>query len=269
MTRILIYSDLHLEHRAFEAPQDLDYDIVVLAGDIASNPVAAVAWANATFSKAKAIVYVPGNHEFHGGEMRERLRAMVKASEPTKVYVLDNGELHVGGIRFLGCTLWTDFRLHIETTFGLASDKVTAMRVAARDMNDYRFIKVLGEQQLRDLDPMDTLSLHVEQRQWLLDAIEQPFDGPTVVVTHMAPHRKSLAPHYAQDWVSAAFVSEMDPRFFKVPKLWVHGHTHTSFDYSVDACRVVCNPRGYPMRGGGMENNGFRDDLVIEISRGA
>ena len=26
--------------------------------------------------------------------------------------------------------------------------------------------------------------------------------------------------------------------------LWVDGHTHDSFDYQVDNCRVVCNPRG-------------------------
>ena len=29
------------------------------------------------------------------------------------------------------------------------------------------------------------------------------------------------------------------------PDLWIHGHTHTSFDYRVGRCRVLCNPRGY------------------------
>ena len=28
-------------------------------------------------------------------------------------------------------------------------------------------------------------------------------------------------------------------------KLWVHGHTHSSFDYNIHGTRVVCNPRGY------------------------
>jgi len=28
-------------------------------------------------------------------------------------------------------------------------------------------------------------------------------------------------------------------------KLWIHGHTHESFDYMVGDTRIVCNPRGY------------------------
>jgi hypothetical protein len=27
--------------------------------------------------------------------------------------------------------------------------------------------------------------------------------------------------------------------------LWVHGHVHDSFDYTVGKCRVIANPRGY------------------------
>ena len=27
-------------------------------------------------------------------------------------------------------------------------------------------------------------------------------------------------------------------------QLWIHGHTHDSFDYVVNGTRVVCNPRG-------------------------
>ena len=42
--------------------------------------------------------------------------------------------------------------------------------------------------------------------------------------------------------------------------LWIHGHTHTAFDYTVRGTRVVCNPRGYAG-----EQTGFRADLVVEV----
>jgi hypothetical protein len=49
------------------------------------------------------------------------------------------------------------------------------------------------------------------------------------------------------------------------PDLWVHGHTHTSFDYEVNGCRVVSNPRGYFQRDGSWENSRFDPALVIKV----
>lgn len=85
------------------------------------------------------------------------------------------------------------------------------------------------------------------------------------MVTHHAPHRKSLAPRFADDWSSGGFVTEMLSEFCRVPMLWVHGHTHDSFDYQVDDCRVLCNPRGYMNRHGEFENMEFNSRLVVEI----
>ncbi len=42
--------------------------------------------------------------------------------------------------------------------------------------------------------------------------------------------------------------------------LWIHGHTHTFFDYSVAGTRVLCNPRGTPG-----ETTGFRPELTVEV----
>ena len=61
----------------------------------------------------------------------------------------------------------------------------------------------------RKLTPHDTLRLHRQQRQWLQDKLAEPFAGPTVVVTHHGPHRQSLAPRFAADWVSTAYLSEL------------------------------------------------------------
>jgi len=122
-----------------------------------------------------------------------------------------------------------------------------------------------GERDHRLLTPEDTLAFHRAQRQWLATKLAEPFVGPTVVVTHHAPHRQSLAARYADDWCSGAFVSELPEEFFKVPVLWVHGHTHTSFDYRVSNCRVLSNPRGYLSASWPPENEQFDPTLVVDV----
>ena len=49
-------------------------------------------------------------------------------------------------------------------------------------------------------------------------------------------------------------------------ELWIHGHTHDSFDYNVRGTRVVCNPRGYT-KAGTLENPGFDPNFIIEVPR--
>jgi hypothetical protein len=66
--------------------------------------------------------------------------------------------------------------------------------------------------------------------------------------------------------VSTAFINELPTSFFEVPSLWVHGHTHTSFDYRLGGCRVLCNPRGYQLeRLPTPENPQFDAGLVVQL----
>ena len=118
----------------------------------------------------------------------------------------------------------------------------------------------------RDFTPADSLALFARSRAWLEAELAKPFAGKTIVVTHHAPHRQSLAPRYAEDLVSAGFVSDLDALVRAPVALWVHGHTHTCFDYTVNGTRVVCNPRGYrDRRTGQPENPAFAWDKVVEI----
>ncbi|OXH93504.1 metallophosphoesterase, partial [Burkholderia multivorans] len=72
---------------------------------------------------------------------------------------------------------------------------------------------------------------------------------------------------YAEDLASAGFVTQMTELVRPPVALWVHGHTHTSFDYVVEGgTRVVCNPRGYiHRRTGERENAAFAWDKVITL----
>jgi hypothetical protein len=201
---------------------------------------------------------------------------MRRQAKQHDIHFLDCDEVVIAGVRFLGCTLWTDFRLRIDNPgfagqpVRLLSDRYRSMTECSHFLADYSAIRIddpltSNSRGTRRLVPMDTLLIHRRHRSWLRKKLAEPFDGATVVVTHHAPHRKSLAPRFAEDWASGGFVNEMLPEFFEVPSLWVHGHTHDSFDYRVGACRVVCNPRGYLNWHGEFENKDFNPGLVIDL----
>src|SRR5947208_3550551 len=110
----------------------------------------------------------------------------------------------------------------------------------------------------RAFSPEDAIALCSRHRAWLVAALAAPFPGKTVVVTHFAPHPRSIAPAYAGHRANPGFVLDLEDSMGSAA-LWIHGHTHTFFDYRVRGTRVICNPRGYPG-----EQTGFRPDLTVE-----
>ncbi|WP_137860655.1 metallophosphoesterase [Variovorax sp. 3P27G3] len=275
--KLLILSDLHAEFETFEVAKDLDYDVAVLAGDIVAPGRVAARWLRnpARFGN-KPIVQIAGNHEYYESVLDQELLEMRRQAKDHNIQFLDCDEVVIAGMRFLGCTLWTDFRLRIDNPgfagqpVRLLSDRDRSMTECSRRLADYSAIRIddpltSNSRGTRRLVPMETLQIHRRHRSWLRKKLAEPFDGPTVVVTHHAPHRKSLEPRFAEDWASGGFVNEMLLEFFEVPSLWVHGHTHDSFDYRVGACRVVCNPRGYLSRHGEFENKQFNPELVVKL----
>ena len=86
-----------------------------------------------------------------------------------------------------------------------------------------------------------------------------------MVITHHAPSRGSIHPRFEGSLVNACFVS--DAKYLldgRRAQLWIHGHTHDSFDYVVNGTRIVCNPRGYA-KAGVNENALFDPDLTIDV----
>jgi predicted phosphodiesterase len=267
--KIRVLSDLHLDNDEPELIPHAQADLVVLAGDI-HNHAAGPRWAAQAFDDTVPVVYVPGNHEYYDGEFGALESAMLDAAaQVDNVHVLNNAALvdSQGRWRVLGTTLWTDFAL-----FGASPDAIDESIVAARRvMLDYRGLIQMNwphdpRDAARDFTPADSLALHRQARAWLEHELARPFAGRTIVVTHHAPHRLSLAQQYREDRVSAGFVNHLPELVHAPVALWIHGHTHTSFDYVVDGTRVVCNPRGYfDRRAARWENPQFAWDKVIEI----
>jgi predicted phosphodiesterase len=253
--KLNILSDLHLGLGAIEPP-DNDADLVILAGDLA-RPKDAIAWASAL---RKPALYVPGNHEFYGDSIRGTLDELRRLCEGTQVRLLDDDEVVVGGVRFLGTTLWTDFML-----FGAGEPRDAAMREGQRFMRDFSRIRS-AESAGAAFSPADSAALFARHSGWLAGKLAQPFGGATVVITHHAPSRQSIHPRFADSPLNACFVSDLERLIDgSRARLWVHGHTHDSFDYAVNGTRVVCNPRGYA-KNGVNENPRFEPDLLIDVA---
>ena len=282
--KIYILSDLHLEFRPFTPdPEALDAaDVIVLAGDIYPG-INGITWARKTFGD-KPVVYVAGNHEFYGRHWDKLLGQMRETAVSENVHFLENDSVEIKGVRFLGATLWTDFE------FFAKSRRSQCMREAETFLADYSAIKaetiqparlasILGNQTGK-LDPVrwssklkaaHTLERHQASRAWLEAELPKGEQKKTVVVTHHYPHKRSTAPRFSQDLVTAAFGTEMPIELVRQAKLWIHGHTHDSFNYrigdSVQAVRVICNPRGYPLgwHDTAFENAAFDDGLLVDL----
>lgn len=252
--RLAILSDLHLSMAGMPVPQ-VECDVVILAGDVA-RPQQAMAWAR-QFNGP--VIYIPGNHEYYGGSLSGTLASLRELAKDSQVHVLERDELRLGGVRFLGCTLWTDFRLPATE-----AERETSMTMARELVRDFSRIR-LDDMGDALFTPEWSRQVFDESVAWLEKKFTEPFDGVTVVVSHHAPSRGSINPKYEGSPLNACFVSDIEAhlRRWNAP-LWIHGHLHDSYDYTVGQTRVLCNPRGY-VRNDVAENVSFDPELVVSV----
>ena len=242
--RVQPVSDLHLEFdpdkgEAFARALPVLGDVLVLAGDIlplrrADRVRNMLGWFCDRFPQ---VVYVTGNHEYYKTSPRAATGLLASCVGGfSNLHLLDPGVVEIDGTRFVGATLWYP-RTPDEELF--------------RPMlMDFSLIE--------DFVPWvhETHAAHLA----FLEGTVRPGD---VVITHFVPHPRSIAPQYVGDPMNRFFVAE-DARPLlerSGAPLWIHGHTHVSFDYRVGDTRVVCNPRGYP----GEQGTSMNPELVIEV----
>jgi predicted phosphodiesterase len=279
--KIGIFSDIH---KGVGATKPItirpDVDVVAVAGDINEGAENSFVTLRAIVPVVIPIVFTMGNHEYYRRFLGEELE-FAKAIAPNfNIRVLENDTTVIGGVRFAGASLWTDYRL-----FG-DHNAAGAMHAARSGMNDHRLISWKRDPWQR-FRPQEALMLHARSRAFFAEIAATPFDGvATVFLSHHAPDFRSVAPRYASDILSAAFASNMlgellgeatkreliianpdidransDPAQSR-PRidLWIHGHVHNCVDYRVGGTRVICNPHGY-----GNENPAFNPSLTVEV----
>jgi predicted phosphodiesterase len=157
--KLRVLSDIHLEFAPFSPPA-IDADAIVLAGDIGEG-LTGLDWAREQFPKQE-ILYVAGNHEFYGARLPDALGDLTRRAQSLGIHFLENRAIEIGGVRFLGATLWTDYAIYSRNE----EEAGRAMFFARRGMNDYRHIRFgLKRKKGRDrILPGQLLEMHRASR---------------------------------------------------------------------------------------------------------
>lgn len=249
--KLQVLSDLHRElDRSFHIAKT-DADLIVLAGDIDQGTLG-VEWAASESERLdKPVIYVAGNHEHYDHDIDSNESAMRERANELGVHFLENESIIVSGMRFLGCTFWTDYLA------APGESQANAMWLAKRKLEDHRRIR-LGEKRFH---PRDALARHEQSVDWLEQELERGSETPTVVVTHHAPSTSCQHPKIKMNTLAAAFLSERDD-LVERSDLWIYGHTHACLDKPVRGTWVVSNQKGYPH-----ENTDFKNGFCFEVQR--
>lgn len=286
--KIQLLSDLHLEtHPHWVATPAPGADLLVLAGDVGSyqpgSLLADTDFGLGRFSPLKGwptpVLFVPGNHEYDTFDFDEAHARLQATCERLGIIWLEREVLvwpsspgaRVKPVRFIGTTLWTDFDAlgPLATALSTPTTNLLAQQLKARDKAfraaNYHLKKTLttrhGEPFLAD--GVRTQALLCQT--WLSQALAQPFDGNTVVVTHFAPSLLSADPRYGLTPGTAGFCNALD-HLMAHAQLWLHGHLHAPSDYIKNGCRVVANPLGYARKN---EQLAFEPASCISLSANA
>ena len=260
--KLLVLSDLHLEYGYFEPHEDAAAaaDVIVLAGDIHPAPHG-IEWARQTFGD-KPVVYIAGNHEYFDCEFEAALVALRQSAKDNDIHFLENDSIVINGIRFLGCTLWTDFEF-----YGLDRKQFLMERAQVR-WPDY-----IGRIESRrsitgKLLPELTIERHWESRAWLQAQLPLGERSKTVVVTHHYPNKRSTSHKFINDEMNVVFGSHVPNSLVEQAGLWIHGHGHNPVDYALGQdrqyTRVIANPRGYANWANDPENYRFNSGYLVE-----
>lgn len=240
-----IYSDLHNEFGVEFEPQftpeeirRLDKTILVLAGDIDSK-ARGLAYAEKYHDIFKAVMYVPGNHDYYGITLNKTSTREKFTSEYENVHSLQYMDsVVIDGVLFTGGTLWTD--LNKQDWF--------AVRNARIKMNDFQKIKELRPGSVyRKMSTDLWISEHIACKEKIAQQLARTDYDKSVVITHHAPSYKSIPERYqkSQDLTNFAYMSHLDELAIQAD-YWIHGHIHDNMDYMInDTVRVLANPRGY------------------------
>ena len=227
--KIQYASDLYLDHgHRTLPPGHIQGDVLVLAGNLQEKIPFRRDYLTILAQTKVPVLFVPGDREAMALPSDNSLGAM-RALMPEGPIILDRVEILIYGVRFLGCTLWTDVA-------GIEKE----------------------ESLLKRFWSLEALERHRNDRAWLLERLSLPFSGPTVVVTHFAPSTLSLPTECIDGPEDSPLFTGLESMICAYrPSLWIHGHTPLSIDYRLWKTRIVSNPFGSLGEEGKVRENPF------------
>ena len=270
--RVAYMSDLHLEFGNTFIPRNkVKADVLLLAGDIFlahhfdGKPGVAARYhyfLEEVCSKYKYVLYTSGNHEGYNwlDANADPIEALNPAFARYENFIhLDNRVFHIREldehgmertIRFIGAPLWSDFD----------NENLDTIAAAAQGMHDYH--TWAGN------TPWKSLHKHRISKEFIFRALDGEGYDAAVVMTHMAPSYKSVAPEFRKgrygSELNGAYYTALDAEVLAAKKLkfWVHGHMHHTIDYMIGETNVLDNPYGYFKRA---VNPRFNPEAAFEV----
>jgi len=231
MDKFFVISDLHSkkggksfggfhEHGIDDFTVPTDTEVIIVAGDIVHPEL--------VFEKLAQyqvpVVVVAGNHDYWKREITDGIDYLVKLAAPyEQIHVLENSVIELGGIRFIGATLWPDFgnwhpRLVIESNeyhldnayikankwWQLRKNQVYAEKLLRQLVEQSQHNHVLRGS-LPDVSewiatlvergrfhPVIAYQLHQQSIDFIISEVAKPYKGKTVVVSHHPPTGEAL-----------------------------------------------------------------------------
>ena len=267
--KVALASDIHLEFGPISLENTEGADVLILSGDICVAKDVMDRDVHGIFDRFDRnssihqffqecclrfphVIYVMGNHEHYHGDYANTITTLRnRLGYLYNLHILDKEMVQLGGVSFIGGTLWTDMN---------KEDSITLLHMKGM-MNDFRCVQNSNKPgrrtTLKDgeqyeykalFTPEDAVVDHKKMIEYIRLMIEGKFDQKFVVVGHHSPSKLSTKPQYENETImNGGYSSDLSEFILDHPqiKLWTHGHTHHKFDYMIGSTRIVCNPRGY------------------------
>lgn len=232
LMKIQVLSDLHIDHSNYKLENSIA-DVIVIAGDLFEDYSQAPQFFEAL--PKKPVIIVLGNHDYYNKSISQavsELKAIAK--KHNHIHILEKDHIDINGVRFIGCTLWTDFKI-----MGAFFEK-EAKSWCSEHVGDLALIKKkesgMHPWSVEDMCKEHELSVRYLEHMLL----KEPFSGERVVVTHFAPHIKSVP----MDNLIGAYIASDQERLMGFSAYWIHGHIHHVNNYELHGTKVISNPRG-------------------------
>lgn len=262
--KINFLSDLHLEgnnpaNNLLSKPYVPTGDVVLLSGDI-TNSTSMERVKEYFENCGKEVLYIPGNHEYYGGNWDTQVDTMCKyyAENCPNIKVMDDDYVKIGDVHFLGGTFWSNispleegevkrciadfvwyarnkFERPIQVIDGCTIDK----QRQAHKLSYEWFDLMLGN--IRRKDP----------------------EAKIVCFTHFPPSWEAQEARFKSTALGSYFYSHSDYLIEKhQPNYWIYGHTHGNISWKNGITNILSNQLGYRSE---PSNSSFDQHMEIEL----
>lgn len=201
----------------------------------------------------KAVVYIPGNHEYYRGiaghYYDSKFKKILKANNLNNIFLLNNDELIIneGVARILGSTLWTSMdEKNPFFEMDVSRHNNYSRKSPLNDLNKIRFTDDKSSFPL--LNVRSIRKLHNRSKSYLNKKLNENFAGITIVATHHVPTNLVINEELKvyKDNLLPAYV---EPLEYLVEKsdVWFFAHTHQVYDKFIESLnsRLISNAGGY------------------------